>query len=172
MIEYEGIDRWTQKNSLEHYGVLGMKWGIRKAESRGQTYQYKSIGQKMKQRKVNRLQSKINSTKNSTKKSKLTEKLKKQTNKLNNLKSRDKRREQYARSASVGGAVARTVLFGPIGNGTYERLRSAGSSQVEAGAAMAAAWFLTPVGGAVASKIIENNPNKYYGKRKSLVTGR
>lgn len=34
------------QNELYHYGVLGMKWGIRKAERRGESYTYKSHGQK------------------------------------------------------------------------------------------------------------------------------
>lgn len=171
-MKYEGIDKWNSQDSLQHYGVIGMKWGMRKAEARGEQYKYRSIGQKLKQRKVNKLSSKLKSTTNIQRKTKLATKLARQTTKLNNLKARDTRRQEYARTASVGGAVARTVLFGPIGNGTYERFRSAGSSTVEAGAAAVAATLFAPVAGAVASKVIENNSDKYYGAARNRTTRR
>lgn len=125
---YRGIDRWNSQDSLQHYGVIGMKWGMRKAEARGEQYNYRSIGQRLKQRKVNKLSSKLKSTINAQKKVKLTNKLAKQTNKLNVLKTRDKNRQQYAKSTSTGAAVARGILLGGFGAGNYNRARAAGGS--------------------------------------------
>lgn len=171
-MKYVGIDKWNSQDSFQHYGVIGMKWGMRKAEDSGKQYNYRSIGQKLKQRKVNKLSSKLKNTTNIQRKTKLANKLARQTSKLNNLKARDARRQEYARTASVGGAVARTVLFGPIGNGTYERFRSAGSSTVEAGAAAVVATLFSPAAGVVASKVIENNRDRYYGVARNRTTRR
>ena len=46
---------WVYNNELFHYGVLGMKWGIRKASKTGSDYNYRSIGQKFQQRRVNKI---------------------------------------------------------------------------------------------------------------------
>jgi len=48
---YEGIDRWNSP-SLEHYGVKGMKWGVRKARSIGS--RIRSAMAKPKQRRYER----------------------------------------------------------------------------------------------------------------------
>ena len=48
---YEGIDRWNS-TSLEHHGVKGMKWGVRKARSIGSRIQ--SAMAKPKQRRYER----------------------------------------------------------------------------------------------------------------------
>lgn len=39
------------EDELYHYGVLGMKWGMRKAHTKGIEYAYKSHGQKNMKRK-------------------------------------------------------------------------------------------------------------------------
>ena len=38
---------------LCHHGVLGMKWGIRRAATKGQTYTYESHGQKKYEKNLN-----------------------------------------------------------------------------------------------------------------------
>ena len=48
---YEGIDRWNSP-SLEHYGIKGMKWGVRKARSVGS--RIKSALARPKQRRYER----------------------------------------------------------------------------------------------------------------------
>ena len=45
-------------DELMHYGVLGMKWGMRKAYSKGAPYTYKSHGQKKYEKRVNKLEKK------------------------------------------------------------------------------------------------------------------
>lgn len=44
-----------QNNELYHYGILGMKWGIRKARKNGTTYQYKSMYTKKYEKKAAKL---------------------------------------------------------------------------------------------------------------------
>lgn len=48
-------------------------------------------------------------------------------------KQRDKNRERYVRNVNTGVNIARNILMGPFGNGTYNRLRASGSSKIHAG---------------------------------------
>lgn len=174
---YEGIDKWNSP-SLEHYGVIGMKWGMRKAENRGETYRYRSIGQKLKQRKVNRLTAELkalNGLKNkagikvdtSKKRGRLQRKLDNQTNRLNDLKRRDQNRENYARSTSTGAAIARGLLLGPIGAGSWNRARASGQS-------IKASLFVTPMSvlstrsSEFATARMQNDPNNAHRLKKHL----
>ena len=43
MWEYNQI---SNSDELYHYGVLGMKWGVKRARKNGASYVYKSHGQK------------------------------------------------------------------------------------------------------------------------------
>lgn len=105
----------TRYDELYHYGVLGMKWGIRKARKRGLEYQYKSHGQKKMEKKVARAEAKGRDAS-------------KERDKLATYKERDAARQSYAEYTKTGHAIARALLLGPFGSGTYNRARAAGSS--------------------------------------------
>jgi hypothetical protein len=114
-------------DELYHYGVLGMKWGMRKAYAKGEDYQYKSHGQKKYEKKVEKLTSKISNTGSSYSKDR---KLSIATKKLSQYKQRDTNRQDYAQSTSVGKSVVKTLVFGPFGAGNYNRFRASGHGRV------------------------------------------
>lgn len=119
--------KYTQTPSsdeLYHYGVLGMKWGMRRASKKGDTYTYKSHGQKKYEKKVESL--KTSNRKNGQ------EKLARAKTKLSVYQQRDKNRQSYASKTNLGKSVVKQMLMGPIGSGSYSRYRAAGNSRVKA----------------------------------------
>lgn len=121
MWEYNQI---SNSDELYHYGVLGMKWGVRGARKNGASYVYKSHGQKKYEKKIDQIKS-------SNKKNK-KEKLAKAKTKLSIYKQRDKNRQSYASKTNLGKAVVKQILMGPIGSGSYSRYRSSGNNRVMA----------------------------------------
>lgn len=104
---------------LYHYGVLGMKWGMRRAKKQGVDYTYRSHGQKKWTKRLAKYKAKGIKGK----------KLAKAKDKLELFKQRDKNREDYARSTTVGKEIVKNILLTPMGAGRYNRMRAAGYSR-------------------------------------------
>ena len=107
-------------SELKHYGVPGMKWGIRKARKQGVNYTYKSMGQRKYEKKIAKAK-----TKNTN-----PSKVEQYQEKLDMFKVRDRNRQTYAQRSSVGKSVVKGLLLGPFGAGNYNRMRSAGFGRV------------------------------------------
>ena len=133
------------------------------AYEQGKKYEYKSHGQKKYEKKYNSLNQKIKDNKDSYDKKQLLRKrnkLDKIKNKLETYKARDKNRVDYAKTANLGKSILKTVLFGVIGTGNYNRLRSAGQNRiVSALGGSLLGTFIAPVGIGL-SKAVENTAGR------------
>lgn len=105
---------------LIHYGVLGMKWGVRKARKTGGNYNYTSM-------KTKRLTKKAANAKAAGKKNagQIAAKAKAS-------KQSDKNRLAYAKKTSVGKAIAQNLLLGPIYAQSYQKMRANGATRGKA----------------------------------------
>lgn len=122
---------WTYTNpdELYHFGVLGMRWHMRKAAVNGQAYDYKSHGQKKYQKKVNNFAYKNEGKTLNLKQEKKFDKLK---NKLEAYKLRDKSRVDYVKTQNIGMTTLRNLLVGQFNSGAYNKFRNAGYSRLRA----------------------------------------
>lgn len=117
-----------ESNYLAHYGVLGMKWGVRK-DPRGLD-SYKSHGQKKWEKKREKaFQRTADDVLRGKNAARSLHKAAKADNKLEMFKERDRRRAEYAKQTSSGRSIARSLLMGPSFNGNYHRYRATGMSE-------------------------------------------
>lgn len=113
----------NETNELYHYGVLGMKWGIRRARKQGSSYTYRSMGQKKLERRL----------KKQTTAKKDAKTIQKTQNKLDLIKRRDRERQRYTENTSLAKIAAKTLVLGNWGRvSAYNRYRAAGSSRSKA----------------------------------------
>lgn len=134
-----------EQDYLIHYGVLGMKWGVRKDRN----YKYTSMRTKHLTKKA--AKAKAKGKKNAGEISK----------KLRNSKKVDKNLLEYAKKTSVGKALAQNILLGPGGAKSYQTMRANGfpreiaaTSQVLSKVAGLGIGFVV---GGIAGKTIGNN---------------
>lgn len=121
-------------DELTHYGVLGMKWGQRRAVKTGSSYRYTSMNTKRHQRAANKLSSKAQKAKAGSKKqTKLQAKSDKRAKKAMASQKYDDLQSSYAKNtAKVGRTVLANVVRWPGATNSYQRMRATGSSRVKA----------------------------------------
>lgn len=128
-----------EQDYLVHYGVLGMKWGVRKDKH----YKYTSMRTKGLSKKVDKW--KKSGGKNAS------AKVKNYSQQLKISKQTDKNLLKYAKKTSTGKALAQNLLLGPMGAKSYATMRSSGVDRKKAMAsqiiAKAAGLAIGVVGG-------------------------
>lgn len=130
----------TENNhdELMHYGVLGMKWGVRRARKKGTTYEYKSHGTKSYARRAEKARAKGDMAKAA---------------KYDRYHERsvelDRRMQANAEKTSRGKAALKTLLTaGNLGGRTYEAVRAStgGRKYISRGAGYVASVLIGPFG--------------------------
>lgn len=125
-------------------------------KKKGVEYSYKSHGQKKYEKKLAKLDKKGVS--------KETSNYAKASKKLDMYKARDNNRVDYAKRTSVGKSIAKQLIFGPFGAGSYNRMRSGGNGRIKSALVnnIVTTTFLLPMN-VLLSKGLENS-----GAKKSL----
>ena len=123
-----------ENNALAHYGVLGMKWGIRKFQNKDGSlteagksrYKYESWTTKHQDKLAKKYEARGNTAK--------AEKHQKLANRSREL---DRREQEYAERVSTGGNIATRWLSGDlIGGKGYQQMLSILNGQNDKGVTM------------------------------------
>ena len=145
----------NHSDELLHYGVLGMKWGVKKASKSGSSYEYKSHSTKKWEKRANENKT-IADVYDRNGLSKTASIYREKASRASKIATRSRQHDSkmlsIAKKTNVGSVIATNVLLGPWGNKTYSSVIASGGSK---GAAVATTVLsgivgLTPVAGAIA----------------------
>lgn len=150
----------NDQDYIIHYGVLGMKWGHRKAAKYGRTYKFESSTTRHYKDRRDRLNVKASKAKSDKRRTKLQAKAKKANLRAVRSASLDRKAQKYASKTSTPKAVAQSLLFSDGGRG-YAAMRASGVSR---GKALARAALL---GSDVNEALVVNKTLKGPKKKKT-----
>lgn len=138
---------FMEQNELYHYGVLGMKWGVRRAAKKGTTYTYKSHATKKYSKKADEYNNYANDYDPKNYTSKLSNKQRaklQQKSDHNRAKARqyeqrakrsaelDRKEQKIAENTKTGKVIATRMLTMGVGAKSYQRFQALGDSKKKA----------------------------------------